>query len=289
MLMASQEVANMNDQLEEPQQQGSDPPEYHSSSSPRPKQPRYQNWPRVLGVGAGAPVLVSVLTICTNFTISSMEMRNRESERAQVAREREQQREDNQRAFDAKLESERRTLAAKLESEQSDRLNKYESERLARIDKLEAEAKQRARDDEAKLRTMQTHYIDLSLARTLCLDDRVRIFGYVAAIAKGDERAWAQRELDRATKLRDERDEVEKLKRELLSPGVLEQFSRQLAAVNLSTPGLASATEADVKNRAKDVIALGKRNEALRSVDIPCTGLPSALPVPVAATSNAKP
>ncbi|HOY03333.1 hypothetical protein [Zoogloea sp.] len=279
----------MNDKVEEPPQQQSYSPESASPTRSAAEQPWYQNWQRVLGVGAGAPMLVSILTIWTNFTISSMEMHNRESERAQVAREREYEREDNQRAFDAKLESERRTLGAKLESEQLDRLKKYESERLARIDKLEAEAKQRARDDEAKLRAMQTHYIDLALARTLCLDDRVRIFGYVAAIAKADEKAWAQRELDRAMKLRDERDEVEKLKREQLSPSVLEQLSRQLAAVNLNNPGLASATEADAKNRAKYVIELGKRNEALRSVDIPCTGLPSGLPMPVAATVGAKP
>jgi hypothetical protein len=265
----------------------SDPPQPPTDSGTR--EPWYQNWHKVLGLGASAPVIVTLATILTNLAISKMEMHNRESERAQIAIERQQKREEDQRAFEAKLESDRRAFNAKLESEQLDRLDKYQRDKLARLDKLEEQSAQRLRDDEAKLRTMQTHYIDLALARTLCLDDKVRIFGYVAAVAKGDEKSWANRELDKAEKVREERDKVEEQKRGLLSAGVLEKLSRQLDTINLNGPGLASATEADIRNRAKDVIALGKRNEALKLVDIPCTGLPSGLVGPVTAAANSKP
>jgi hypothetical protein len=81
----------------------------------------------------------------------------------------------------------------KLGVEEASREDKLQTEQRARLDKIAA--------DEQALRTK---YVDMALGQTLCVDYRVRIFGYLSAVLTDPaQKVWAVGERNRAARARD--------------------------------------------------------------------------------------
>ncbi|WP_139826239.1 hypothetical protein [Derxia lacustris] len=73
----------------------------------------------------------------------------------------------------------------------------------AREEKLAQDERERRDINAARLRELRTKYVDMALGRQLCLDYRVRVFGYLVAVVENSEKAWAQEELRKATEAQD--------------------------------------------------------------------------------------
>tara|TARA_B100001105_G_scaffold255283_1_gene253912 strand:+ start:5901 stop:6740 length:840 start_codon:yes stop_codon:yes gene_type:complete len=114
------------------------------------------------------------------------------------------------------------TEQMKVQAHREDREHQDIAAQAARQAKLQDDQRERESVGQQKLRDLQTKYVDLGLDRQLCLDYRVRIFGYLSAVLKNDEKAWATTQLQQAQadlqKINDLKKAIADAKLNLVSP-----------------------------------------------------------------------
>lgn len=104
------------------------------------------------------------------------------------------------------------TEQIKVDANHKDRKLQAAVATQAREEKLEQDERERRDINAAKRRELQTKYVDMALGRQLCLDYRVRVFGYLSTVLGNSEKAWAEAELRRA---KDAQNHIDSLKKQL--------------------------------------------------------------------------
>lgn len=152
-------------------------------------------------------------------------------------------------------------------------------ERQAAVAMREQENQQRLKERErrdindAKLRELQTRYVDLALGTQLCLDYRVRVFGYLSAVLTASEKNWAASELERALERRKRIDGLEKQLDEAqglslteVTSAAIEQFKASGAVAENATNLLAVFR----RTNEEQIKALKLQLATAKAADPPC-------------------
>lgn len=139
----------------------------------------------------------------------------------------------------------------------------------AREDKAYQDDLERRNLNAAKLRELQTKYVDLALGRQLCLDYRVRVFGYLSAVLAGSEKVWAETELRDARKAQDNiralRDRLGEARQNLVSQFqiAMQEFKASGVVADNVKSGLAVIRQTNEENikAIEDQLAIAQRGD----------------------------
>jgi hypothetical protein len=149
----------------------------------------------------------------------------------------------------------------KLAAEDDARQLRARAEKQAREDKLAAEREDRLDANKAAEQKLSAKYVDMALAEVLCVDHRVRIFGYLAsALTDQDQRAWASRELKAARSeqepLNSLREALGKLREE--SASLLVDLAKRYGKDTMFDPAVGGLEQQD-ETRQKEIALLEQR------------------------------
>ena len=186
-----------------------------------PPPPLWRDKRYITTLTAAVPALVAVLTWATNYTIEK-----------------------------SKLAAQEASQQTQLAQAKQARLDENAAAEQARLDELAAAQ-----------RALQTKYVDMALGRTMCIDYRARIFGFLAAVlSEPEQRDWAKGELkrtvDRQQMLSGLREKLD-AKREA-SVSLTAEFAKKYGKSGLAKD-IAEAFLLNQKHLEDEIVVLQKR------------------------------